>query len=367
MSQGPLLIANLGAEEGGGPAASRDAAVRAAARLWRGLFSPPAFDWLPGPEAAVAWLNTEEAAREASAAGRQLSGAPPEVVRRVHDKAFALWVAESEGLVPDRLKGLCSALDAEEIRDAATALRCIAQRVEAWPAWAQSAFTLKPRLGSSGRGRVAVSGLAGLPAVRGALPRLAQRGGLVLEPWLERSEDLSAQLWLGPDGSLRLVGTTGQLLAPSGLYRGQCGSVDSKGRVASGSRHDEAVREAAARVAQAASRAGYSGPCGLDAFAFRSAQGGAWLRPVVEWNARHTLGHVVIGWVRRSLPALKRGFGLAPGKLCHFHFRLDAPADWPPPGDGLLFVPLGEPDDGARPGLLFAQSAEALAGPAARS
>ncbi len=47
-------------------------------------------------------------------------------------------------------------------------------------------------------------------------------------------------------GSLLLVGTTELLVSSTGVYRGQRGRVDSRGRVESDSPHDAALREAAA-------------------------------------------------------------------------------------------------------------------------
>jgi hypothetical protein len=364
VSEAPLLIANVGAEEGPDwQRRARQPAARTTARLWRKLFGQglPAFDWLPARNAAVAWLNTEQAAQQAASAGRVLAGAHPHVVRRVHDKAFAHEVACREGLVPDCLAETSAVFTPEELR-AVDAISRLEARIACWPAWARERFTLKPRLAASGRGRVAgLDGCADTAAVRGALPRLAQRGGALLEPWLERCEDLSAQLLVAEDGSIRLLGTTQQVLEASGLYRGARGEVDARGRVSSGSRHDGPVREAAAALTRASAAEGHRGPCGLDAFAFRGPAAEETLRPVVEFNARYTVGHLAIACVRRALAALDESLGLPPGELRAFHFGLDAPAGgWPPPGPGLHFVALGEAGQAERPGLLFARCAERL-------
>lgn len=279
---------------------------------------------------AVAWLNTPAAARQAEAGGRALWGAAPEVVRRVHDKAFAHRVAEREGLVPELLRGVVRILEPDELLPESAGLENLQARLDALPAWARERFTLKPRLGSSGRGRVAgEAGRADTPGIRGALARLAERGGALLEPWLERREDLSAQLFVAPDGALRLLGTTRLLLTRAGLYRGQRGLLDSKGRIVSGSRHDEALREAAVTLAAAAAAEGFHGPCGVDAFSFVAGDGAAdtVFRPVVELNARFTMGIVAIGLARRQGAAVVRRLGLGPGERCAFQLRLDPGAD----------------------------------------
>lgn len=340
MSSPAERFANIGAEEGEDwRRHAQRPAVHALAALWEALFVPqPVFGWLAN-DGLTAWLNTDEAAREASARGLRLSGPDPDVVRRVHDKAFALAVAEREGLVPQELRGCLHAFTPDELEDPDTARREIETRLGAWPAWLRRRFALKPRLGTSGRGRVSQ-----LNALAGALPRLRARGGALLEPWLERSVDLSAQLHIAPGGELTLVGTTELVVSASGVYRGQRGVVDSRGRVSCDRPHDAALREAAVLLAGAAAREGFSGPCGLDAFAFRSEHGSDTLRPVVEFNARFTVGLVAIGLLRRSLDELRRRTGLQPGETRAFYFALEPPqSGWPEPEPPSLLFSLGEP------------------------
>lgn len=314
------------------------------AELWCSLFAPeaPAFDWLPGAGEAVAWLNDENAESEARAAGRELWGAKPECVRRVHDKAFAHALAEREGLIPTRLRGAVRVLDAAALQPDAAGIAAVEAALASLPDWARERFTLKPRLGSSGRGRVAgANAIADTPAIRGALARLAARGGAVLEPWLDRIEDLSAQLFLSSDGTLRMLGTTRVVVTPAGLYRGQRGLVDSKGRIVSGSEHDEALREAAVLAAQAAAAEGFRGACGIDAFSFRAPEGIV-LRPLLEINARFTAGTIAIGLVRRQLDTLKRHFALGPEQRLAFHFALTPPPKgWRESSAEVLTVALG--------------------------
>jgi len=364
-SAAPLLLDNVGAEEGDAtrswPVAAVDAA-RAVAALWRSLFEAPPFDWLPGPDQAAAWLNTPEAERAASDAKRPLYGAPAEVVRRVHDKAFALEVARGARLVPDALEGCSAVLEPSELLPAEAGVRALEARAAAFPAWARERLTLKPRLGSSGRGRVACkAGEIDAPAVRGALPRLAARGGLVLEPWLRRHLDLSANLWVSAGAEVRLLGTARQLLTRAGVYRGQAGLVDSRGRVSSGSDDDEALREAAATAALAAADVGYWGPLGIDAFRFEGPGGELALRPLVEINARFTVGAVVLGLLRRHLPEIRSHLGIGPGERATFHFGLDAPTGgWPSTAAERLHLDLPVPGSSLRPGLLVTRGGEAL-------
>jgi hypothetical protein len=344
----PLRIANIAAETGATPDIP---AVRAVAQLWRSLFDePPAFPWLPaGPEAAVAWLNTEAAVAEAMQAGRVLSGPSPEIVARVHDKVFAHEVARREGLLPRCLDGVIAAISPEELR-ADDSIALLQRRVAAWPAWAQSSFTLKPRWGSSGRGRVAGrDGNVETPEIRGALERLARCGGAMLEPWLERRGEVSVNFWIEPGAALRLVGSTDQLTDPSGLYRGARGTVDSRGRVAARSRHDEAAREIALPLANAAAELGFHGPFGADIIAFDTPDGAIALR-AVETNARYTVGCIAVGLVRRQLPRLREELGLSPGGLIDFALLVSGVGSH---GDAPLTLELA-PEMGTRgPALYF--------------
>jgi hypothetical protein len=397
-----LLIPNLGAEEERPwdesaatlsepiSAAQRPAAWAASVQLWRALFAQEAqvlgddtslsrpswpsglgpqsgnavFPWLDAPDAAAAWLNTPAAARAAQAAGRSLLGASPEIVRVVHDKAFAYRVASEERMFSSALREAIAVLEPELLCDPEAAVREINARVASWPAWMQSGFTLKPRLGTSGRGRVAgVGGRA--QECRGGFERLAASGGVLLEPWLKRTADFATQLWVGGADELLLLGSAELVVDRSGLYRGHRGFVDSRGRVTSGSPHDETLRVSAVQLAQAAAAEGYRGPCGVDAFAYETDEGRCALRPVVELNARFTLGIVAIGMLRRALPRLKSDLSLEPGMLRAFEFRLNAPpGGWPERADGpgILWIPLADSDadTDAGPGLWVAEDRATL-------
>jgi hypothetical protein len=380
----PALIANLGAEENG-RAGALPAAALVMARLWSLLFpagagfldpgpgesqwpaslgpvpSTPAFPWLP-QDGAVAWLVTVDAERSAREAGHALFGPPPDVVRRVHDKAFAHRLCRRAGLEPASLRDLVGVLDPVELEDTEAALRSLQQRLDGWPAWTRGRFALKPRHGSSGRGRVPGSaGAADTPAVRNALPRLARSGGALLEPWLERERDLSVQLHVAPAGGLDLIATLEQRVSPAGVYRGHRGWIDYRGRIVSGSDRDDALLEAACEVARAAAAEGFHGPCGVDAFVFRGPRGSE-LRPVVEFNARFTTGTVLAGLIRRALPRIRKRAGLAPGQRLAFAFALEAPAEgWPNEDDAQRIVlPLWQECDPLRPALVIAADPELL-------
>ena len=383
MSAALLLIPNVGGEEA--PRARPPPAVVTVSRLWCLLFpraarvlheaapapwpealgapaETPAFAWLGDARGAVAWLNTPAAAASAAAEGRPLAGPAPEIVQAVHDKAFAQRSGEALGLEPAALRGLVARFDPGELHDADAALRAIERRLADWPAWTQGRFTLKPRLGTSGRGRIGgTRGRVDAASLRAALPRLARRGGALLEPWLQRHADFSVQLHVASDGALTLLGILEQQLSRAGAIRGHRGAIDPRLRVVAESRWDERLVEAATAVARAAHAEGFHGPCGVDAFCFEGPHGPE-LRPVVEFNARFTVGTVALGLLRRARDCVTTRLGLAAGERLAFRFLLDAPREHRLGNDaGLLTIPLGREAETLRPALLVARDPARLA------
>lgn len=324
---GPALLANLGGEEGG-EAPLRSAAARATVEaLWRDLFVEPALLPVLASVEAAAWWNSPEAERWASDLGLRLFGPRSDVAARVHDKAFTWERAREEGLLPAPFdRGVVHA--PEDVAAGSAFIESLRRALDAPPPGAIG-FTLKPRFGSSGRGRVALAlGEDPEPRVAGARARLAARGGAILEPWVERIADYSTQLQVGAEG-VTLLATLEQITTASGLVTGHRGQVDSRGRVTCGAACDEALREAALPLALSLADAGFEGVCGVDAFVFRTPEGER-LRPLVECNARFTVGLLAMAQVRRALPALRERLGLAPGTLRAFAFRLAEPDEgWP--------------------------------------
>ena len=380
------FVANVGAEESEGgalppaarnvarlfallfPAAAREIPIGAqtsAVAGWpRALGAPApgaAFDWLEDSP-AHAWLVTGKARDSLTDAGCPLASPTPEAVRRVHDKAFTRRQAALHRLEPACLQGLSAVLEPEELLDADALIASLRARLEAWPAWTEGRFALKPRISTSGRGRVAGDRAElDAPSLRNALPRLARRGGAVLEPWLTREQDLSAQFFVAPDGSIRLVSSFEQWVGRSGVYRGHLGTFDARTRITSGSRYEAALLESGMLLANAAHAEGFHGPCGVDAFSFQGPQG-LEFHSCVEFNARFTMGTLAAGLLRRALPNLDEPFRPRPGEPRSFYFGLDAPRRGWPESDGerFRFVPLWISDGSPRPALLFAEDGAQL-------
>ena len=134
---------------------------------------------------------------------------------------------------------------------------------------------------------------------------------LVVEPWLEREMDFSAQLEMGSDG-LKLCGYTGLLNDARGQFQGNWAETHHHKRIPSkviGCFHEAAdvsgimldwyaelfaLLEAELRARQ------FTGPLGIDAFIYRDAGGKLRLKPVVEINPRYTMGRMTVELMKQT-------------------------------------------------------------------
>ena len=308
-----IAFPNLGAEDGSAVSARRTAGpVERLRAAWIDLVEDPPWPWLARADGIVPWLSTMDALVAAQRAGLALWGAAPHIATFVHDKAFAVRTCAERGL-DGALAALVHALEPEEV-----SVYGIERLVARWPAWAQRNFTVKPRWGTSGRGRVAgVNGALQQVDGAGAAERFAQRmrerRGAVVEPWFTRVADLSSLWFVDEHQEPHLIGVTEQLTRRAGVYLG-CDVVITDVGPMAGTAHDEDAIERARVIVEAAAREGYRGPCGVDAFVFRDPVTELpALRGVVELNARFTAGHVALGLIARQEPR--------PG--ARFRFRLD--------------------------------------------
>ncbi|MEM7245090.1 MAG: hypothetical protein AAF533_07085 [Acidobacteriota bacterium] len=307
------LIANIGAEDSGHVSEPARRAVAGLRGLWARLHGEgelhdalghpepwpapssflaegPAWTWLDG-EGARAWLPTPEAAALAVERGWTLTGPAPELIAVVHRRDHALTLQRELETETDELEGLAELIVGERWRR--TAREAIAERLAAWPAWARRRAVLKPLWSTSGRRQVLLED--GDVANR-YLQRLQAYSpdGAVIEPWLERSSDLSVQLVVHESGSVEVLGTTDQIVRRSGASLGNRGLLDELPRCRNGSHHETLVA-LAERVGARLSEQGFRGPAGIDALTWKAPDGREKLRPLVELNARYTTGTVALG------------------------------------------------------------------------
>jgi uncharacterized ferritin-like protein (DUF455 family) len=182
------------------------------------------------------------------------------------------------------------------------------------------------RIRARGHHRIVVKaalGLAGSNALRLFEPEIleSQRrwlantlaGGrqLVVEPWLERVVDFSAQLEMTADG-LRLCGYTGLHNDAKGQFQANTAAPGYQKKIPArvlacfpepadiASQGHRLFAEIFSALENEFRRADYLGPAGIDAFVYRTADGNCRLKPVVEINPRYTMGRLTLELMRQA-------------------------------------------------------------------
>ena len=156
---------------------------------------------------------------------------------------------------------------------------------------------IKASLASSGRGaiRVAARGHPWTTSETGWLRRsLERQGAVTVSPWRRRLADLSVQLTVGPQVTIK--GITGLQCDALGRYLGN--PIEPPELLP----REQGMLEAIGRhVGEQLRRAGHFGPAGIDAMRYLDDDGAVRLQPLLEVNARTTMGHVALA-LRAKLP-----------------------------------------------------------------
>jgi hypothetical protein len=146
------------------------------------------------------------------------------------------------------------------------------------------------------------------------LEKAVERGRqLVVEPWLDREQDFSVQLEMGPEG-LKLRGYTGLLTDRTGQFRANWAEAHHHRRLPASTAalfHQPAdlaqrmlhlYQDLFGLLEEELRQAGYLGPVGVDALVYRSADGQCRLKPIVEINPRYTMGRLTVELMRHTCP-----------------------------------------------------------------
>jgi uncharacterized ferritin-like protein (DUF455 family) len=138
----------------------------------------------------------------------------------------------------------------------------------------------------------------------------ARKRELVVEPWLERLADFSAQLEMTERG-LKLCGFTGLLADARGQFVANYAEPHHHKRIPAkivslfNAQADVSglllayYHRLFAALETELRAAGFTGPIGIDAFVYRDAGGAVKLKPVVEINPRYTMGRVLVELMRQ--------------------------------------------------------------------
>jgi uncharacterized ferritin-like protein (DUF455 family) len=144
---------------------------------------------------------------------------------------------------------------------------------------------------------------------------------LVVEPWLDRELDFSVQLEMTSDG-LKLCGYTGLINNAKGQFQANVAMPGHQKKIPSNlialfpeppdiaQRLHALYADIFALLEEELRRANYIGPVGIDAFAYRDAEGKIRLKPVVEINPRYTMGRLTVELMKHAAPGSRGLFRL---------------------------------------------------------
>jgi hypothetical protein len=239
---------------------------------------------LPGGDARkrrfTPWGWTPSAIAAGERAGAIVEPVPLDVVARVNSKRFSHEIERDLGIAPS---GAMLAGSLEELERAVA--RACPGRGDKW--------VVKSLFGFAARERVLGRGPAiDPPSAVWAERRFARGGSLLFEPWLDVGREYGVQLRVRRDASVDLLGITRMVTngagATTGYLLGDPPPAERAGEL------EQVAREVGTRLAAA----GYRGPANVDAL--EHAEG---LRPLLEINARHTMGLVALAVERELRPA----------------------------------------------------------------
>jgi uncharacterized ferritin-like protein (DUF455 family) len=144
---------------------------------------------------------------------------------------------------------------------------------------------------------------------------------LVVEPWLERELDFSVQLEMSDEG-LKLCGYTGLINDARGQFQANVALPGHQKKIPTNlitlfpeppdiaQRLHALFAEIFSLLEDELRRAKFLGPIGIDAFAYRDADGKIRLKPIVEINPRYTMGRVTVELMKQVAPGSRGLFRL---------------------------------------------------------
>jgi uncharacterized ferritin-like protein (DUF455 family) len=144
---------------------------------------------------------------------------------------------------------------------------------------------------------------------------------LVVEPWLERELDFSVQLEMSDEG-LKLCGYTGLINDARGQFQANVALPGHQKKIPLNliallpeppdiaQRLHALYADIFSLLEEELRRAKFLGPIGIDAFAYRDADGKIRLKPIVEINPRYTMGRVTVELMNHVAPGCRGLFKL---------------------------------------------------------
>jgi uncharacterized ferritin-like protein (DUF455 family) len=148
---------------------------------------------------------------------------------------------------------------------------------------------------------------------------------LVVEPWLERVLDFSVQLEMSDEG-LKLCGYTGLINDARGQFQANVALPGHQKKIPANlialfpeppdiaQRLHALFADIFGLLETELRRVNFSGPIGIDAFAYRAADEKIRLKPIVEINPRYTMGRVTVELMKHVAPGSRGLFKLVSRK-----------------------------------------------------
>ena len=263
-----------------------DAGVQEEARRRGVELCPPAAAGDQSGRVFTPWGWTPSAAAAGERTGAVVRPVPFDVVARVNSK---LWSHALEVELGVALPGAAAASTFAELSEAVA--RACPLRGDKWVVKSPHGFAARDRV--LGRG----PRLEG-PQAAWVRRRLGRGETLIFQPWLEVVREYGVVLEISPAGSLTIQGVSDLQTNGAGTGTGYL-----LGRAPAPRRAGELER-IARLVAARLFAAGYHGPAGIDALEHR---GG--LHPLLEVNARYTMGFVALAVERELKPATPTVWG----------------------------------------------------------
>ncbi len=172
----------------------------------------------------------------------------------------------------------------------------------------------KEALGLAGHNSIRLWESEVLEAQKRWLESAVARGKeVVMEPWLERTQDFSVQFEMGPR-ELTLCGFTGLITDARGQFKGNWAASNHRRSIPAAVwggfkeyadivvRMRELYEEIAGLLEPELRTAGYVGPIGVDAFVCRTPRNTLRLKPIVEVNPRYTMGRLTVELMKHACP-----------------------------------------------------------------
>lgn len=226
------------------------------------------------------WGWTPSAVAAGEQAGAIVEALPFDIVARVNSK---LWSHALEVELGIAQKGAALAATIEELRDAVA--RACPGPEDKWVIKSPHGFAARDRV--LGRGPQ-----MGEPQAKWSRGRIERGETLIFQPWLDVVREYGVVLEISPDGSFEIQGISDLQTNGAGTGTGYIlGRAPVTERLAE-------LERVASLVSERLFREGYYGPVGIDAL--EHVRG---LHPLLEINARYTMGFVALAVERALKPS----------------------------------------------------------------